>query len=69
MDELKACPLCASSAESYHAGWGGRRELFVACSSQKCPLYVVTAEPAAWNTRPIEDALLARAEKAEVKHD
>ena len=65
MTELKACPLCASVAE--HCDSGGRE--LVACSSQKCPLYVVTAEPAAWNTRPIEDALLARAEKAEVKHD
>jgi hypothetical protein len=59
-DELKACPFCGGEAEKPYKS-------DVKCNNRMCPAYYfVTWMPEkTWNTRPIEDALLKRAERAE----
>lgn len=54
MSELKPCPFCGGEAELCYS------EVDIFC--RKCN---VMQETEMWNTRPIEDALQARAEKAE----
>lgn len=60
MSELKPCPFCGHEASESFLGEG-----FVACGSFNCQIGMTIFDPNSWNTRPIEDALLARAEKAE----
>jgi hypothetical protein len=59
-DELKACPFCGGETEKPYKS-------DVKCNNRMCPAYYfVTWMPEkVWNTRPLEDALLMRAERAE----
>lgn len=65
--ELKPCPFCGSDDLSVI-------EEQVVCQNEEC--HAINADPCdncfphieEWNTRPIEDALLMRAEKAEVRN-
>lgn len=57
MSELKACPLCRSDAD--------KRGGLVRCSHSNCPMYDCWMPPSVWQSRPLEDALLKRAEAAE----
>lgn len=65
MSELKTCPFCGKAAteESFYSGDG----FPLGCS---CVWNTNTGEDAEkrWNTRPLEDALLNRAEKSEAKN-
>ena len=55
----KPCPFCG------HTPWLFRTDM-VQCANKDCFMhYDDDIDLADWNTRPIEDALLARAEKAE----
>ncbi len=62
MSELKSCPFCGR--QPYESGG------YVSCHTELCLANADYHEPAIgpitdWNTRPIEDALRARAERAE----
>lgn len=59
--ELKPCPFCGElpSAESL-----GEDGYYICCGNIDCESMDVIS-PEAWNTRPVEDALQERAEKAE----
>lgn len=63
--ELKPCPVCGSENVTSAAG-------FVVCKNCNVSTAIgVTQEESnrLWNTRPLEDALRARAEKAEAMID
>jgi len=73
MSELKACPFCGSEAARIELdggfAWG---ECMKCGATSKVVLFItdtndvrIAAAVKYWNARPIEDALLARAEKAE----
>jgi hypothetical protein len=60
-DELKPCPFCGDKAEVYERP----NYVLVGCSGEKnevCDLITCSMTPEEWNTRPIEDALLAACE-------
>lgn len=61
MSELKPCPFCGGKAEQY-VSLSYSIERSVGCT--ECGADAVGSD---WNTRPIEDALLARAEAAELE--
>ena len=71
MSELKECPFCGQQPKGtkYREFGKKTREYFLYhCPNKECPSYFtkpgsMTAED--WNNRPIEDALCARAERAE----
>lgn len=56
---IKACPFCGESPHIY------AEKDQVICSDEKCLMSLTWIDVEIWNTRPIEDALQARAEKAE----
>lgn len=84
MSELKACPFCGAEAhikyswlgnECVAIGCGGNKECPAANDEQdeqggfSCEFDNVADAAKNWNTRPLEDALLARAEAAEKARD
>jgi len=67
MDELKACPFCGSSnttLDYYEISCPQELGTIVVCNDCGASAKSIVD----WNTRPIEDALLARAEKAEAEN-
>jgi len=68
MSELKPCPFCGTLPQANAWIFRGISETRYFCPNQECPLSVRTVTLEDWNTRPIEDALLARAEKAEAEN-
>jgi hypothetical protein len=60
--ELKPCPLCGKPAESRSNG------KLAACSNQLC-WWAMDVPVKYWNTRPIEDAITKRAERAEAANE
>jgi len=69
-DELKPCPFCGGTAERYGRGCYDTMD-GVECTGEDCHAgledWSREDADAAWNTRPIEASLLARAEAAEAK--
>ncbi len=65
MSELKACPFCKSIPQANKWTIHGITETRYFCPNPDCPHSVRTVTLEQWNTRPLEDALLARAERAE----
>lgn len=66
MSDLKPCPFCGK--EACYVDDAGQAVEFsdkASCGNSDCMPYETYVEVAAWQTRPIEDALLARAEAAE----
>ena len=53
--KLKRCPICKNP--------GSEQFGYVSCSNPSCALSFVDISPAQWNSRPIEDALLAALER------
>lgn len=53
--KLKPCPFCGQEAEESFAGGGN-----IACGNRDCQAGMLMLYPSVWNTRPIEDALLAQ---------
>ena len=68
MSELKPCPFCGTLPQANAWIFRGISETRYFCPNQECPLSVRTVTLEDWNTRPIEDALLTRAEKAEAEN-
>jgi hypothetical protein len=65
MSEPKPCPFCGSKAKKHKYHILGELVKLIYCPNENCHFHHRTASVADWNTRPIEDALLARAEQAE----
>ena len=65
-NNLRPCPFCGKMPESYNDDGVN----FYWCANEDCENFdqVCGICEIAWNTRPIEDALLARAEKAEAEN-
>lgn len=63
MEELKPCPFCARKPENVT---DTKR---IGCTGFTCILFGLSFDVEAWNTRPLEDAAEARAEKAEAELD
>lgn len=63
--ELKPCPMCGGVAQVNTWTMHGITESRCFCPNSDCPNSVRTVALATWNTRPIEDALQSRAERAE----
>ena len=66
MSELKPCPFCGSEAGFGHDPYSGVH--WVACMEGNCPMVATTFKTPddaaeAWNTRPLEDELLAACEE------
>ena len=60
MSELKPCPFCGCEAQVNAWTMHGITESRCFCSNSDCPNSVRTVALEQWNTRPIEDALIAR---------
>ena len=66
MSELKPCPFCGEMPKVNTWTMLGITESRCFCDNEKCPVYLSkTIAIDDWNTRPIEDALQKRAERAE----
>jgi hypothetical protein len=65
MTELKPCPFCGSEAGRREHCIFGEVVEFAYCPNENCSFRHRTASVTDWNTRPIEDAILARAEQLE----
>jgi hypothetical protein len=63
MSENAKCPFCESEPEEHD------NHLWLSCSNNDCLLSRILFTPKDWDTRPLESALLQRAEKAEAKRD
>ena len=68
MSELKVCAHCGHEAARKELRYYGETETWAYCPNPDCPMHDRTMTIKAWQTRPIEDALLARAEKAEAEN-
>ena len=68
MSELKVCAYCGHEAARKELRYYGETETWAYCPNPDCPMHDRTMTIKAWQTRPIEDALLARAEKAEAEN-
>lgn len=68
MSELKACRICGSKARPVYEN-SFTYEKVTGCSNLSCALFHVSVPVDEWNTRPLEDALLQRAEAAEKRAD
>lgn len=64
-EELKACPFCGTLPQANSWIFRGINETRYFCPNQECPLSVRTVTLEEWQSRPLEDALRARAERAE----
>lgn len=58
--QYRPCPVCGSKAQSARAGW-------VTCQNMSCYLFAYGLPIAAWQSRPLEDALQEKLNLAEVK--
>lgn len=63
-DELKACPNCKGKPKVYLVG-GWYKTQCPLCLTTTCESFSEAEAIEHWNTRPLEDALLIRATKAE----
>lgn len=63
-DELKACPFCGGVAQVNTWTMHGITESRCFCSNSDCPNSVRTVAFEQWNTRPIEDVLIAERDQA-----
>lgn len=63
-DELKPCPHCGSSDFLTNGNLHPKR---LACGNDACQMMGIWIDYDTWQSRPLEDALLKRAEAAEAK--
>jgi hypothetical protein len=64
--ELELCPHCKSTASTVNRKRSEQDEWHIEAYCSICdPFHMNTYSVESWNTRPIEDALRARAERAE----
>jgi len=69
MSELKPCPFCGSEAGTYKFILPGEIVWLAYCPNENCHFSHRTASLAAWNARPIEDALNERIAELETERD
>lgn len=75
MSELRECPFCQSHLQPFGHNMrdGMRVDIYKHPEGEsywgRCPLSGLVFDEARWNTRPIEDALTARANQAEKNYN